>query len=256
VRRINLSEFNQHVAILLFQLWAGLLALTALEAGARRTILVLLYFSALAIPIFVSEHDSSQIAVIVGVAVLLLAWKWPRRIIVATAMCWVLGFVLVLPLDFVAFRTAELHQARWLPKSARARIIIWEYTAGQVLERPVTGIGADSTARVKQMRKTPEERPKGFVYQRTTGQHAHNVFLQSWYELGLVGAVLFAIAGAAVALRMLLLPRSAQAFAAAAFMSFVTIAAFAWGIWQVWLVCAVALMPIYLGLAASAARER
>lgn len=256
VKRISVSEFNQHVAMLTLQLWAGLLALTALEAGRRRTILLLLYFCALAIPIFVSQHESSQIGVLLGLTALALAWKWPRQIVVAVAACWVFGFVLVLPLDFLAFRTVELHQARWLPKSARARIIIWEYTAGRVLERPVTGIGADSTAKVKQLRTTPEERPKGFVYQRTTGQHAHNVFLQSWYELGLVGAVLFAIAGAAVALRILLLPRLAQPFAAAAFMSFATIAAFAWGIWQVWLVCAVALVPLYLALAAMAAPER
>jgi O-antigen ligase len=250
------SEFNQHVAMLTLQLWAGLLALTAIEAGRRRAILILLYFCTLAVPIFISQHESSQIAVVIGLFVLALAWKWPREIVAAVALCWVLGFILVLPLDFLAFRTAELHQARWLPTSARARIIIWEYTAGQVLERPLTGIGADSTARVKARRTTPEEQPKGFVYKRTTGQHAHNVFLQTWYELGIVGAVLFAIAGAAIAFRIRLLPRLAQPFAAAAFMAFATIAALAWGIWQVWLVCAVALVPLYLALAASTARER
>jgi O-antigen ligase len=256
VRRISVSEFNQHVAMLTLQLWAGLLALTAIEAGRRRAILMLLYFCTLAVPIFISQHESSQIAVVIGLFVLALAWKWPRQIVAGVALCWVLGFILVLPLDFLAFRTAELHQARWLPTSARARIIIWEYTAAQVLERPLTGIGADSTARVKARRTTPEEQPKGFVYKRTTGQHAHNVFLQTWYELGIVGAVLFAIAGAAIAFRIRLLPRLAQPFAAAAFMAFATIAALAWGIWQVWLVCAVALVPFYLALAASTARER
>ena len=38
VRRINVSEFNQHVAMLTLQLWAGLLALTAIETGRRRAI--------------------------------------------------------------------------------------------------------------------------------------------------------------------------------------------------------------------------
>jgi O-antigen ligase len=256
VRRISVSEFNQHVAMLTLHLWAGLLALTAIETGRRRALLLGLYFCTLAVPIFISQHESSQIAIVMGLVVLALAWNWPRQIVAGVAACWVLGFILVLPVDFLAFRTAELHQASWLPTSARARIIIWEYTAGQVLERPLTGIGADSTAKVKARRTTPEEQPKGFVYRRTTGQHAHNVFLQTWYELGLVGAVLFAIAGAAVALRIWLLPRLAQPFAAAAFMAFASIAAFAWGIWQVWLVCAVALVPLYLTLAASAARKR
>ena len=254
VKRINVSEFNQHVAMLAFQLWAGLLALTAIESGRRRVILILLYAGTLAVPIAISEHESSQVAIVAGLAVLLLAWRWPRQIIAGVAVCWVLGFVLVLPLDFLALNTAELHQAKWLPKSARARVIIWEYTAEQVLERPLTGIGADSTAKVKERRLTPEEQPEGFVFRRTTGQHAHNIFLQTWYELGLVGAVLLAGAGAAVASRISRLPRLAQPFGAAAFMTFATIAAFAWGIWQVWLICAVALLPLYLVLAAATAR--
>jgi O-antigen ligase len=255
VKRINISEFNQNVAILAFQLWAGLLALFALERGRRLAILAFLYFFTLAIPIAVSRHDSSQVGIVLGLAVLALAWKWPRQVVNGLAAIWCLGFVLVLPLDFLAYR-AELHQADWLPSSARARIIIWEYTAERVLERPVLGIGADSTARRRDPRVAPPQRPKGFVYQRTTGAHAHNAFLQTWYELGLVGAILFAIAGAAVAFRILLLPRGAQPFAAATFVTFAAVASFAWSIWQVWLVSALALVPIYLGLAAAAYRNR
>jgi hypothetical protein len=80
--------------------------------------------------------------------------------------------------------------------------------------------------------------------------------LQSWYELGLFGAVLMAIAGAAVAWRMQLLPGLAQPFAAAAFATLMTIASLAWGMWQVWLLCAIALVPIYLVLAASPFRQK
>jgi O-antigen ligase len=249
VKRINTSEFNQNVAILAFQIWAGLLAIFALETGRRRTIIASLYFCTLAATIAVSKHDSSQVGVVAGLAVLLLAWTWPRQVVTGLAAAWCLGFVLVLPLDFLAFK-ADLHQADWLPRSARARIIIWEYTAEQVLTRPILGIGADSTPAVKNMRTTTPEQPDGFVYKRTTGQHAHNVFLQTWYELGIIGAILFAIAGAALVFRILVLPRGAQAFAAAAFMTFCAVAAFAWGVWQVWLVAAVGFIPIYLGIGA------
>jgi len=161
---------------------------------------------------------------------------------------WCLGFVLVLPLDFLAYNSG-VHQVKWLPGSFRARVIIWEYTAERVLERPWIGIGADSTPALKPKNGTSDW-PKGFVYKRTTGQHAHNLFLQSWYELGLAGVILIAIAGAAVALRLLTLPLAAQAYGAASFTLFAVIAAFAWGMWQVWLMCAFALLPLYLGMAA------
>jgi hypothetical protein len=250
VTRLNASEFNQHVAMLSFQLWPGLLALLKLAAGRRRTALLALYSAALALPIALSQHESSQIGIIVGALVLLLAYRWPRQTIRTLAVAWCLGFVVVLPLDFLAYR-AELHQAEWLPRSARARVILWQYTAERVLENPWLGIGADSTAKVRDERIGKPETPKGFVFRRTTGQHAHSIFLQTWYELGFFGVVLVAIAGAAVALRMLLLPKMAQPFAAASFAGFMAIAALAWGMWQIWLICAVALLPVYMSLASA-----
>jgi O-antigen ligase len=244
VTRINVSEFNQHVAVLALQLWPGLLALRVLDLP-RRALLTGLFFLALAVPIAISEHDSSQVGLIASLLIFLLAWVRPRAVIRGLALAWCLGFILVIPLDFLAFK-AGLHQADWLPKSARARIIIWEYTAERVLENPFLGIGADSTPAVKAKAVSAPEKPEGFVFRRTTGQHAHNLFLQSWYELGLFGTILVGIAGAAAALRLLVLPLEAQAYGAAAFTLFAVIATFAWGMWQVWLVCAVGLLPLYL----------
>jgi hypothetical protein len=123
---------------------------------------------------------------------------------------------LVIPASFAAYDSG-LHLATWLPKSARARVILWEYTAEQVLNRPFS----------------------------------HDIYLQTWYELGAVGALLLAIAGAAVVLLIFLLPLSAQPFAAGAFAAFAIVGAFAWGMWQSWFMCGVALLPIYLRVAAS-----
>ena len=114
----------------------------------------------------------------------------------------------------------------WLPDSARARIILWEYTAEHVLDHPWLGIGVHSTHALKQ--KAAVDRPEGFIFPRSSGEHAHSLFLQTWYELGLIGAVLLALAGAAIALRMLRLPKDIQPFAAASFAAFFGIAAFAW----------------------------
>ena len=134
VTKINLSEFNQDIAILALLLWPGLLALKVLPVP-RRMLLSVLFFLALAVPIAISEHDSSQVGLVASLLVLLLAWVSPRAVVRGLAIAWCLGFVLVIPLDFLAFK-ADLHEAKWLPMSARARIIIWEYTAERVLEKP------------------------------------------------------------------------------------------------------------------------
>jgi O-antigen ligase len=254
VTRMKLAELNQNVAMVAFQLWPGRLALSTLLQGTGRRLPGALFFLALAVPIGLSQHDSSQIGLIASALVLVFSSINERAVTKALALAWCLGFALALPLGFLAYK-AELHQADWLPSSARARIIIWEYTAERVLEHPLLGIGADSTPGAKAADATPRKQPKGFVQARTTGHHAHNLFLQTWYELGLLGALLAAIAGAAVVLRLSLLPGQAQPYGAAAFTLFALIAAFAWGMWQVWLICAVGLLALYLLMAAAPYRN-
>jgi O-antigen ligase len=165
-----------------------------------------------------------------------------------------LAFVLVLPLDFLAYNE-NLQVAEWLPSSFRARVIIWEYTAERVLDRPWLGIGAASTPALREP-KEESEKPQGYVHPLNTGQHAHDLFLQVWYELGALGVILIAFAGAVVILRTSLLPPETQAFAAAHAAVFMSIAAFSWGIWQTWLMFAVGLSAVYLRTATRAAHPQ
>ena len=102
---------------------------------------------------------------------------------------WCASFVFVIPASFVAYQSG-LHFANWLPNAARAEVILWEYTAEQTLIRPLLGVGVDSTPRLsaKQKATLTRERPEGLIYPRTMGHHAHDIFLQTWLQLGAVGA--------------------------------------------------------------------
>ena len=251
VTRLNLSEFNQNAAIVMLGFWPGVLILSALNAIPRPIAVTALFAAALALPIVLSEHDSSQVALVLSAIVFGLAWIWRSGVIRALAILWCLCFALVIPLDLFAYNQG-LHLASWLPSSARARIIIWQYTAERVLEHPWVGIGINSTPAVKAKMQGPDDRPEGFVFKRTTGQHAHDVFLQSWYEMGAIGVLLAAIAGAFVVLRIGLLPWLAQPYGAASFMAVLAIAAFAWSMWQTWFMCAIGLVPILLRMASEA----
>ena len=253
VTKIKYSVFNRNVAIVMFNLWPGLLVLRTIEDGTRRAFLTGLFLLAVAVPVIISTHDSSQVALIGSCLVFILAWTWRRPVIRALAVLWCAAFVLVLPVNFLAYK-ADLHLAPWLPTSARARVIIWEYTSERVLDHPWLGIGADSTPALKTPRGVAEQ-PKGYVWPRMTGWHAHSLFLQTWYELGVAGVILMAFAGAAVVLRISLLPFEAQPFAAATFAVFVAIAAFAWGMWQPWLMCAVGLVLLYIRMAAGTVQD-
>ena len=236
----------------MFHLWPGLLALLALE-GARRTVATTVFFATLAAAVALSEHASSQMALIGSGLVVLAARRWrPRAVIRALAVVWCAAFVLVIPASFIAYQSG-LHLATWLPISARHRVILWESTAEQTLAHPLLGVGVKSTAALtaRQKAAAPPDQPEGFVAPRGTAHHAHNIFLHAIYELGVLGAVLFAIAGAAVVMLIFYLPAAAQPFAAGTFAAFALVGAFAFGMWQTWFMCAAALLPLYLRVAAT-----
>ena len=243
VRRINLNTLNQNVTLLMLHVWPGILMLSVVARPQWRKPMIVLFFGTSAVAILLSQHDSSQLALLGSALIFLLAQKWCSQTIRGLAVLWCLGFALILPLSFAAY-DAGLHLSESLPVSYKARIIIWEYTSEKTFEHPWVGVGANSTRErdnAHERETRTSEQPEGFVFKRTTGHHAHSMFLQTWYELGAMGAVLLALAGALVALRIATLPKDAQPFAAATFATFAIIAAFAWGAWQTWWLCAGAL---------------
>ena len=186
---------------------------------------------------------------------MLASWYWPPRYVVrALAICWCGSFAIVIPASLVAYQSG-LHLAPWLQDTARQRIIIWEYTAEQVFRHPLLGVGVEATPVLNKQHGSAAERPEGFVHPRKLGSHAHNIYLQAWFDLGALGAILLAIAGAIVLVQITLLPASAQPFAAGTFATFALIGTFAWGMWQAWFMCAIALLPIYLRIGAATSRN-
>ncbi len=253
VTRVSMNKLNQNVTTIMLNAWPAMLMLSA-AAFRYRCGMMAVFLATTAVAVLISEHDSSQLALLGSVIVLALAWKWHRWVVRGLAVIWCLGFALAVPVAHLAYDEG-LHLEESLPSSYRARVILWGYTSEKVLEHPVLGVGVNTTrerdnAGVNDRHKAP--RPEGFVMPRTTAHHSHSLFLQTWYELGAIGAVLFSIAGALVVLGTTTLPRNAQPFAAATFAAFATIAAFAWGMWQTWWICAIALAAVYVCLGARA----
>jgi len=124
VTKIKSSVLDRNVAIITFNLWLALLVLTNIDSR-HRFILAVMGFMLTAAAIFISEHDSSQVALLLSPLIFFSALFWPRLTVQGLATTWCLAFVLVLPAVLAAYK-AELHEASWLPSSARHRVIIWE----------------------------------------------------------------------------------------------------------------------------------
>jgi len=252
VTGIDLDQLDHNLGFVMYGLWPGLLALSSL-AGFIRLTAMLSFFVTIAIVVIASVHLSSKVALLGSSVVVMAMWRWPQRVIRILAVFWCASFVFVIPASYIAYQ-GGLHFATWLPGTARERVIIWEYTARRVLSHPLLGVGVESTPVLSAQQRAAGtlEQPEGFVYPRTLGSHAHDIYLQTWFELGALGVLLLAMAGAAVAMLIPSLALSAQPFAAGTFAVFALVAAFAWGMWPAWLMSSVALLPIYLRIAAAA----
>ena len=55
VTKIKYSVFNRNVAIVMFNLWPGLLVLRTIEDGTRRAVLTGLFLLAVAVPVIISD---------------------------------------------------------------------------------------------------------------------------------------------------------------------------------------------------------
>jgi O-antigen ligase len=205
--------------------------------------------------IALATHGTSKLALTGALIVFAAAWLAPRltgRLVVSG---WVIACVAVLPAALIAHRL-DLHNAAWLEPSTRHRIIIWNYTAEQVLKAPWLGVGARTTyvlgPRLEQTLETPPDEQ----FRRTLSTHSHSVYLQTWFELGLIGATLLTLLGLAIlqAIRALQVPL--QRYAYATFVSAAIMAASSYGMWQIWFIAMFGLSAALFALGADLSRKR
>ncbi len=79
--------------------------------------------------------------------------------------------------------------------------------------------------------------------------HAHNVYLQAWYELGLAGALLLLLSGSLLLTWMRRIDDQAFPYAAAAFALAATMAAFSYSLTSPWYLASFGLSAIFMRLA-------
>jgi O-antigen ligase len=91
---------------------------------------------------------------------------------------------------------------------------------------------------------------------RTLSTHAHSVFLQTWFELGLVGATLLTLFGLALVQSIMALGAAVRPYALATFASTAVMAASSYGMWQYWYLAMFGLCAATFGVGARLLEDR
>jgi O-antigen ligase len=235
---ISLVALNRNMVLLSQCAWPVLAWLMIrLESRQWRALASLALALVVATVLIGSEHKASKATIGVATATFLLAWAWPRAGLRAVMAAWVGITLLMLPAAKVMDHY-DWEKAQWLFSSARDRVFIWSFTANEVAKSPIVGVGADATPfNDQQLGKIPD-------LQGRLGRHSHNVFVQTWYELGGIGAVLMCIMGLMFLRTIGRIDERLRPIALAQFTAFTIIAASAFGLWQIWFSASLALSAV------------
>lgn len=196
--------------------------------------------------------DTAKIAAVMGLAVAGATTVAPRLVPRAVG-AGLAGIVLVMP---ALVSTVPSLPVERLPPSALHRMLIWDFAATRIAERPILGWGLEASREVPggrdpvaaealdRMRVTDPAMRAWFATPRVQvlPLHPHNGALQVWLELGAVGALLAALLAWMLGIAAARAP--CPAAAAGALASAGVTAMLSFGAWQAWWVAAMLLAVV------------
>ena len=229
--RVLLQFLSQHMATLSYLFWPTLLAIV-LTFGKSRFIFMFAFSVLTAYAVWNSDNQTAMLSLCLGAALFALAWQLPRLAIGVAAVTWIAATIAIVPLTYVVHDVLQLQLNPHIPASGQARFPIWYEVASRVGEQPYIGHGVVSLQALVLS-------GNGFLGEHA---HAHNVFLQTWYETGILGSLLLLACALVLLVRLYHYPRRFVCYGVATLatvsISFVTTA---WELWVPWHLGAVAL---------------
>ena len=244
-RPTQLNQASISFALLLFPAAAILVCLGRRSSAA-------LLAAGTALTIYVLQGTAAKAVLVAGLAMSLPLYRM-RRLASWTALAVTVAAVISAPLTF-----ARLEQLPGLAVAADSfkisaghRLLIWSFAGDRIAERPLTGWGLDIS------RAIPGGGDPIRPGENWMPLHPHNAALQLWLELGVPGAVLFALLAALVwgALARVEWPPPLAA-AAGASLTIAFVGCFGtYGIWQEWWLGTLAFCLFLIMVMAQAAGE-
>jgi O-Antigen ligase len=252
---ISREDLTRNMAPLTIFLWPAIAGIEGTMKRPWKIVVAVLTVIVAGAVVMQAWHETSKLALVLGLATFACAYLATRLTGRLVATGWVVACLAVLPAALIAYRL-DLHNASWLQSSARHRIIIWNLTAEQALKSPWLGVGARTTYVLgPRLERDLAKRP-GADLRWSLSAHSHSVYLQTWFELGLIGAALLTLLGLAILQAIKSLAAQLQPYAYATFASAAVMAGSSYGMWQFWFVSSFGFCAALFGLSANLFEKR
>jgi hypothetical protein len=237
-------DLTRNIAPISLLFWPALLALRRTAEKRAVPILSALLIICVAVVVVASEHETSKVALPFSALIFVISRMNASRSGRLLQIAWIAACLVVIPCT-MALHRLDLQHSPWFQMSFRHRIVIWNHTAEETLKSPIFGIGAGmmyqlDPAGEKQLPEDPFP---------SVAPHAHNVYLQTWFELGAIGAALLALVGLAILERIRFLDDRHGPYAQATFASVMVMISSSYGMWQPWFMAMVAMCALMITIA-------
>jgi O-antigen ligase len=201
-------------------------------------------FALAAAVVLSSENETAKVGLAFGATTFAISRVRASTALRMMQIAWIAACLAIVPVS-LALHRLDVHNATWLQSTAQHRIIIWNRISEETMKSPMLGIGAGMTY----WNYDDDASPKAGETFRRYSRDAHNVFLQTWFELGLVGATLLTLVGLAVLQKIERLGNSATPYGMALFASACATLASSWGMWRPWFVYMFAFAVVLFAIA-------
>lgn len=224
---LGANSINRPAALCALFVWP--LAFALWQQGWRKSAIALpLVLTAL---ILGSSSQSASGGLLVGLGFLAIAAVSRRAACYLAGGILVAGFLFMVPIANL-LDAVGLAEVQGLPFSMGHRVMIWDFVADRVLERPIFGWGLEASRGMNNFGVAPPVLFDGPV--ELLPLHPHNAFLQVWLELGGVGAILALVMALTILRTIRGLPQTAQLFAYPLLICGFFMSGTAYGSWQTW----------------------
>lgn len=224
--RINvLPQFlSQHMGTLSYLFWPTLMAIY-LTFGRLKLVTMFAFSALTAYAAWSLDNQTAIVSLCLGAVFFVLAWRLPRVAASLAAIAWISATLAIVPLTYVVHDVLQLQLDPRIPASGQARFPIWHEVASRVGDNFYFGHGVASLQALVLS-------GNGFLGEHA---HAHNVFLQTWYESGLLGSLLLLGCGLVLVEKLYRYPNGLVCYYLACMATVsVSLVTTAWELWVPW----------------------
>jgi hypothetical protein len=246
---------NRNVAVTCLLFWPALCASRLDDSKSWQPALRLVVAAVIVTAAALSIHESSKVAMLLGAVTFAMAHlsrKWSWRLILVS---WAAATLFAVPIA-IQLKSSRLVASLPLEFSVRHRVVIWGYTAEKVLSNPWFGVGVGATKAIDEFEAARAVIDKDSNIPLKPDAHAHNIYLQAWYETGAVGAFLLLLTGLAPLYWIIKVHDDDYPYALATFALGATMATFSYSLTAPWFLAALGFSAVFLRLGVESAERR